>query len=55
MTKEEKALVEAYKNGMADTCSVLLETIRVKQIENVDDLIPSLAYTEKQSGNYTIH
>lgn len=55
MTKEEEALVEAYKKGMADACSVLLETIRVKQIENVADLIPSLAYTEKQSGNYTIH
>ena len=55
MTKEEKALVEAYKKGMADACSVLLETIRAKQIENVADLLPSLAYTEKQSGNHTIH
>lgn len=55
MTKEEKALVEAYKKGMAAACSVLLETILTKKIENVSDLIPSLAYTEKQSGIYTIH
>ena len=55
MTKEERELVEAYKKGMADACSVLLETIRAKQIENVADLIPSLAYTEKLNGNYPIH
>ena len=55
MTKEEKALVEAYKKGMADACSILLETIRAKQIENVADLLPSLAYTEKENGKHTIH
>lgn len=55
MTKEEKDLVDAYKKRMADACSVLLETIRAKQIENVADLLPSLAYTEKQNGKHTIH
>lgn len=55
MTKEEQELIEAYKKGMADACAVLLETIRTKRIENVADLLPSLAYTEKQGSKYTIH
>ena len=55
MTPEEQEQLDAYRKGIADACAAILETIQAKQIKDVSDLIPAIAFTERQNGNFTIH
>ena len=50
-----KKQIEAYRQGIADACAAILDTIREKQIKDVSDIIPALVEAEKQNGNFKIH
>lgn len=54
MTDQEQ-INAAYRQGMADACTAILNTIREKQVTDVADIIPALVAAEKQNGNFTIH
>lgn len=55
MTAEEQKQLDAYREGIVDACAAILETIQVKKVKDVSDLIPAIVFTEKQNGNFTIH
>lgn len=54
MTDQEQ-INAAYRQGMADACAAILDTIREKEIKDVADIIPALAAAEKANGNFTVH
>lgn len=47
--------IDSYKKGVTDACASILEAILVFKIKDVSELLPALAYIEKEKGNVTIH